>query len=545
MKKLLFFILLLFGADAFCQQDAWVYFTDKQNSQSYFDNPLTMLSQRALDRRTAQNIPLDIRDVPVTKAYIDEVEATFLVTVLAKSKWLNAAHVRGPQSAIASLSDLEFVASIDFADDALDAGISDKHSNAKTVASQSSVTVTQRQMEAQANFNYGTSANQIEMLNGHMLHQQDHTGSGKIIAVMDAGFPGVNSSAPFARLFDNGLVLGGYNFVDRNDNIYTRNNHGTMVLSTMGGFEEGQLVGTAPDAGYYLFITEAIEYENPLEESLWVEAAEAADSLGVDVINTSLGYPDFDNPAYNYSYEERNGTKAFISRGADIAFSRGMVVVVSGGNEGGSEDNHVSVPADAIEVLSVGAVTPSEGYAGFSSIGPTIDGRVKPDVVAQGQTAVVAIQTGEITTANGTSFSGPIIAGMAATLWSAAPGLTNRQVTDLIRQSADLFNNPTAQKGYGVPDFALALQNALSVSQNEKERFVLWPNPVRNSIHVESSLAATSIAFKIYNLLGQLVLQGDLDQQTRSLDCSALDPGIYVYSLSCANVRQTGKFIKN
>ncbi|MBD3583620.1 S8 family serine peptidase [Flavobacterium selenitireducens] len=544
MKKLLFIVALFSGFACFSQQDAWIYFSDKQNAQFYFDNPLEMLSQRALDRRSAQNIALDIKDVPLTQSYVDQVDAASGITILSRSKWLNAVHVRGFQQSINALANLSFVSSIDFANDALDATSdrrSQKPDRQKNAAAKSDIA---RQFDVQADFSYGNSANQIQMLNGQVLHQQDHTGAGKIIAIMDAGFPGVNTAAPFQRLFDNNLILGGYNFVDRDQNIYSRNDHGTLVLSTMGGYSEGQLVGTAPDAQYYLFITEAIEYENPLEESLWVEAAEMADSLGVDVINTSLGYPDFDNPAYNYSYEERDGTKAFISRGADIAFSRGMVVVVSGGNEGNGDDNHVSVPADALDVLSVGAVTASENYASFSSIGPTADGRVKPDVVAQGVAAVVSDETGEITFANGTSFSGPIIAGMVATFWSAVPELTNRQVVDFIRQSADLFNNPTPQKGYGVPDFSLALQNALSVEESRADTFVLWPNPVRDALYLERPQADT-VALEVYDQLGQIVLKGEFGPQSRGVDCSKLTSGIYLYSLSGESGKQRGKFIKN
>lgn len=545
MKKLLFITMLLIGANAFSQQDAWVYFSDKQNVQFYLDNPLEMLSQRALDRRAAQNIPLDFLDVPITQSYVVQVEAAAGITVMAQSKWLNAVHVRGSQISISGLSSLPFVSAIDFADDALDSN-SDKKSNKRDANEDAfSPNANHKVLDVQANFDYGNSANQIQMLNGHILHQQDFTGAGKIIAVLDAGFPSVDSAQPFERLWDNNLILGGYNFVDDNDDIFTRNNHGTMVLSTMGGYTEGQLVGTAPDAQYYLFITEAIEYENPLEESLWVEAAERADSLGVDVINTSLGYPAYDNPNYDYSYEERNGIKAFITRGADIAFTRGMVVVVSAGNEGQSPDNHISVPADGFNVLSIGAVTSTENYAAFSSIGPTVDGRVKPDVVAKGQNAVISNTAGDITTANGTSFSGPIIAGMVATFWSAVPDLTNQQVVDFIRQSADLYNNPTPQKGYGVPDFSLALQNALSVSQPQKDGFIVWPNPVTNTINVKFPEQASSATLEVYNSLGQIVMTKNLDLEQPNVDCSSLSSGIYVYSVSTANGKQTGKFIKS
>ncbi|RZJ67419.1 MAG: T9SS type A sorting domain-containing protein [Flavobacterium sp.] len=542
MKKLLVLIAFVFSSVAFAQQDAWVYFNAKPNSQFYFDNPLEMLSQRALDRRAAQNIAVDLVDVPIHQPFVDQVEAASGITVLATSKWLNAIHVRGSVIAINALANLTFVSSVDFADDSLDSR-SAKSGAPKYVPTANH---TQKVLDTQVDFAYGGSANQIQMLNGHLLHQQDFTGSGKIIAVLDAGFPNVNTAAPFQRLLDNNLILGGYNFVDRDDNIYSRNNHGTLVLSTMGGYVENQLVGTAPDAQYYLFITEAIEYENPLEESLWVEAAERADSLGVDVINSSLGYPSYDNPAYDYSYEERDGMKAFITRGADIAFTRGMVVVVSAGNEGSSDDPFVSVPADGFNVLSIGAVTSTEAYATFSSIGPTTDGRVKPDVVAKGQGATVANTQGNVATSNGTSFSSPIMAGMIATFWSAVPNLTNQQVVNFVKQSADLFANPTALKGYGVPDFALALQNALlSTPSSAKKEFTIYPNPVADIITINFPETATSATMTIFDASGKTVLTKHVDRQRNSVDCSNINPGVYFYSIVSDGAKQTGKLIKS
>ena len=226
----------------------------------------------------------------------------------------------------------------------------------------------------------------------------------------------------------------------------------------MGGYTEGQLVGTAPDAQYYLFVTEDVASENPVEESYWVEAAEEADRLGVDIITSSLGYFGYDNPSYSYTYSDLTGNSAFASRGANIAFSKGIIVVASAGNSGATSNPYIGVPAEATNVLAIGAVQANENYAAFSSIGPSFDGRVKPDVMAQGQNAVVATTAGSITTVSGTSFSGPIMAGMIASFWQAVPTLTNQQVVNLVKQSSDRFNLPTFQYGYGIPDFQLALQ---------------------------------------------------------------------------------------
>ena len=533
MKNLYLFGLLLFTFSGFSQQDAWVYFNDKPSAQAYFDNPLSMLNQRSLDRRTAQNIPLDINDIPIEQSYVNAVSSASGITVMAKSKWLNAVHVRGGSFAINALSSLAFVSEIDFADNSLN----------NRMVSVVNNTPLNKTTDAQIVYPYGNSANQIQMLNGHLLHEQDYTGTGKIIAVLDAGFPQVDVVQPFAMIRDNNQILGGYNFVAGNDDFYSGNSHGTLVLSTMGGYTANQLVGTAPGASYYLYITEDIANENPVEESYWVEAAETADSLGVDIINTSLGYFDYDNPAYSYSFNDIDGVTSFISRGADIAFSRGMVVVVSAGNSGSSG---IGVPADAVNVLTVGAVTPAGNYANFSSIGPTADGRIKPDVMAQGQAAVLSNTNGNIVTASGTSFSGPIIAGMVASFWQSAPSLTNTQVVQLIKQSASLYNNPNNMMGYGIPNFQQALDLALlSVINHAAATFVLFPNPVIDTISITWPDGQPSATLTFYNGLGNQVMQHNVTAANTSVDLKTLTSGIYFYKIVSAIGVQSGKLIKS
>lgn len=536
MKKITVFLLVLSGFWVQAQEDAWVYFTAKTNGQAYFENPLSMLSQRALDRRANQGIALDIKDVPIEQTRIDQVEGVANVAVFAQSKWLNAVHVRGAIAAIRSLENLAFVDRVDFANNALDV--------AGKIHSKDSQKINKK-FETLVEFPYGNSANQIQMLNGHLLHQQDFTGSGKIIAVLDAGFPEVDVAQPFARLRDNNKILGGYNFVDRNNDYYSRNSHGTLVLSTMGGYKANELVGTAPDASYYLFITEDINSETPLEESLWVEAAETADSLGVDIINSSLGYFNYDNPAYSYDYADMNGITAFASRGADVAFSRGMVVVVSAGNSGGSSNPNIGVPADAINVLTIGAVKSDESYAAFSSIGPSADGRVKPDVVAKGQSATVSSTSGAIITASGTSFSGPIIAGMVASFWQAAPWMTNAQVMQFVKQSADQFLNPDTEKGYGVPDFQQALNIAnLAVPEQDVKPFFVYPNPMQDALFVSFPDDFGMAEIVIYNQLGQQMTKQQIARGNHSVNVSDLQSGVYYYKIISAKITQSGKVIK-
>lgn len=536
MRKSVFLLLILLNFAAFAQEDAWVYFNAKPNAQAFFDNPLSELKQRSLDRRILQNIPLDIKDAPIHQPFINQITAASGIAVLAKSKWLNCLHVRGTFEDINALLSLAFVGQIHFADNTL---------NSRTIMPKSFQAVN-KQLEVETTFNYGNSLNQIHMLNGDLLHQQNFTGTGKIIAVLDAGFPNVNTLQPFQRLRDNNQILGGYDYVSKDSLVYTGDTHGTMVLSTMGGFKDGQLVGTAPDAKYYLFITEDVASENPVEESNWVEAAESADRVGADVITSSLGYFAFDNPNYGHTYADMTGNEAFGSQGANIAFSRGMVVVASAGNEGANAEPHVGVPAEATNVLAIGAVKANRLYATFSSVGPTFDGRIKPDVMAQGQAAVLSNpNTGAITTANGTSFSGPIMAGMIATFWGAVPTLTNQQVVDFVKQSSDKFTNPNMQYGYGIPDFQLALNNALLLTAAfSNSKVIVYPNPAKEflSLSFPSSFQNGEIIF--YNSLGQNVLNQSLSNENTTVSLEKLRSGIYWYKIQSNNFTQTGKMIK-
>ena len=283
MKKLLLVIAFLISLPFFGQEDAWVHLQDKPNSDTYLATPLTMLSQRALERRARQNISLDMKDVPLDAGYYAQIKNTNGITVLAKSKWLNAIHVQGTQEDINNLPSIfPFVAQIEFA-----------HTSLNTIgksAQRSSHSKNKNKFAAmKTSYNYGTTSTQVTMLNADFLHQEGYTGAGMLIAVIDAGFPNVDELLAFQKLRDDDQILGGYDFVNRSTNFYTGNNHGTNVLSDIAGYIEGVFIGTAPDASFYLFISEIAETETVLEETLWVEAAERADSLGVDVINTSLG----------------------------------------------------------------------------------------------------------------------------------------------------------------------------------------------------------------------------------------------------------------
>ncbi|WP_458627322.1 S8 family serine peptidase [Winogradskyella sp. PC D3.3] len=537
MKNSFTLLLLIFITYSYAQEDAWVYLIDKPNVAESIANPISILTQKAIDRKQNYNIAIDERDVPVNEAYISELKNQTGITVLAKSKWFNAVHVRGTEADINALMNLTFVETIAFANHSLNASLRSTTQYSKTEIEDETTT-----------FTYGDTQNQVEMITVDHLHLADFTGEGITIAVMDAGFPNVNTMAAFQRLRDNGGLLNGYDFVDRNEDVYafTGNNHGTKVLSTMAAFVQDQYVGTAPDASYYLFRTEDSGSENPVEESYWVEAAERADSLGVDMINTSLGYQTYDNSNYDYTPLDMNGQTAYISKGASIAAEKGILVVVSAGNSGATTWQTVGAPADSPKVLSIGGVDADGNYVAFSSQGSAAQvGYQKPDVVARAGTAYVIDEFNSIVQNNGTSFSGPIVCGGIASLWQAIPDVSPTALMDLVRQSASQYNMPDDFLGYGIPDLDLARSNALSIDESYLQGFHFYPNPVATKLTIEMPYAADQLEVSIYNQLGQEVLKQWLTETSNVVNVTNLASGIYLIKLSTTTNSKTFKFIKS
>jgi serine protease AprX len=553
MRKLLLFLCVIFSIKAFAQaEDAWLFLKDKPNSTAFLDSPLMMLSQKAIERRQKLNISLDEKDVPIYIDYYNQLKNEGNIVVLGKSKWLNAVHIQGTVSQINGLPpNFPFIDHIEFANKSLN---TDAKKRIKKIVPNHLNKFTNHKTD----FNYGSADNQIKMLKGDVLHQQGLTGKGQIIAVIDAGFPNVNTLDPFKRIRENNQILGGYNFADRNDNFYSRNNHGTHVLSTIAGYIEDEFVGTAPDAKFYLFISEIAETETVLEETLWVEAAERADSLGVNVINTSLGYTTYDNPNHSHSYEDMDGKTTFISRGAEIAASRGMLLVNSVGNSGNSDWKYMGAPADAPSVIAVGAVDASGNIASFSSFGPTADNRIKPEILAQGANSVIInFSNGEASTSSGTSFSGPIMAGLIACLNDnegvilKSASKKSKNLIDYLKEelykSADRYNSPTNQYGYGIPNFEIAFTNYSSASTID-ETFLnaikVSPNPVTTFFEIEGLQGdLKEYKLKLYNVLGKVVYQLK-EITTNTIDVSHLKKGLYLLKISKENLEKTTKIIK-
>ncbi|MBF4983230.1 S8 family serine peptidase, partial [Nonlabens mediterrranea] len=346
------------------------------------------------------------------------------------------------------------------------------------------------------------------------------------IAVTDSGFPNVDTNAAFHQLRNNNGIAGGYDFVAGDNSFYGDHYHGARVLSIMAAHDTGNFEGSAPDAQYYLFRTEDNATETPVELSYWVAAAERADSLGVDVINVSLGYLGFDNPAESLSYTDLDGQTAFISRGANVAFEKGMFVVVSAGNSGASTSHpYISAPADANGAFTVGSVTATEQLSNFSSIGPTFDNRLKPNVVAQGSSTALINENGALVSGSGTSYSAPLISGAVACLIQAYPNLTPLQLKNAIEQSADNYTTPDNQFGYGIPDFGAVFQT-LSISQTSDFIFHYYIND-RAQLVLDLPEEFPAVTSRLYNLMGQCVWNGKL-QDEMPLDLKVYTSGIYI-----------------
>ena len=538
MRKLLIVLTILSIQQGVAQsQDAWVFFADKENVEVSLADPILIMTQEAIDRKELHGTAIDERDVPVNENYITQIKNATGITVRSKSKWMNCVYVIGSQPNIESLLDLSFVTNVEYADKSLNlfpgAPIENKFSLEE--AGQNII------------YNYGAATNQIEMLSGDYLHELDYSGEGMIVAVLDAGFPSIDTNPGFQKMRDENRILGTYDFEARTENVDGTSSHGFVTSSDIGGFLQNEFVGTAPQASFYFFVTEYTPSETPVEEAWWVEALERSDSLGVDVVNTSLGYRGFDNPNYDHTYEDLDGQTTFSARGANIAFDKGMILVTSAGNGGNTSFPTVGTPGDSPGTLTVGAVNSNGIYVAFSSIGPTVDGRVKPDVMAQGSNAAVINTGGNVDFSSGTSFSSPIMAGVITCLWQSRPDVPNGHIMQIVKESANLYNNPTDQMGYGIPNFEnayLALQELGLEDDFLMSNFALYPNPVTSKINISFPEGISNGTFTIYSILGNKVLSTEISRNLNSVNMESLNSGMYIASINSNNKQISFKIIK-
>ena len=549
MKSYLLFFFWLISVTSVAAQTGkagiirkhFIYFKDKANTPYSIADPKRFLSDKALERRQKQGISLSIRDLPVNPDYVKSLSARG-ATVWYTSKWLNAAVVYCDSTVLQNLLQLPFVKS----GQALSRKITNQTKSEPGVKKPDSKDLLLR--TANSRTDYGKAFNQANLIGAIDLHTAGFRGENMNVAIFDGGFPGVDGISAFNHLFAENKIKGTYDFVGKDTYVYERDNHGTNVLSTMAAYQPGTFIGTAYGANYFLFITEDSGSEHHIEEVNWLLAAEYADSAGVDVINSSLGYNSFDAPSVDYTYQDMNGQNAIITKAADIAAGTGMLVVNSAGNEGSKEWRYISAPADGDSVLTVGAVDSLGRLASFSSVGPTADGRLKPNLVAQGVYSSVLTRSGAVSRANGTSFSSPILAGMAACFWQSQPGLTNMEVIQKLEASASKSANPDNLFGYGIPNGYKAYEKA----REEQNKTKLFPNPAPRSgsifLELGREFLNQRLTVNIYNMIAQRMLtqtfQSKPERELLTLNINALSPGMYGCTVIGTSARQSFKFIK-
>jgi serine protease AprX len=513
----------------------WVQFTDKTNTPYSVAAPEQFLSARSIERRQRQDIAIDATDLPVDPVYVSALLAAGEMELVNVSKWFNAVTIRSTDTlALDTLGALPFVQQMRATG-----------GNGQPVAIDKYPVFLKQEIGTEYATRYGASFRQIEMMNGHLLHEAGARGEGMLIGVLDSGFDQTDSLSTFAELrARNGIVLT-RDMAFHDGDVYNDHYHGRSVLSCMAGHWPGKLLGTAPQADYVLLRTEVSESEYLWEEDNWVAGAELCDSIGCDVLNTSLGYTQFDDSTTDHTYADMDGRTARISIAATMAARKGMIAVNSAGNSGGNDWHFISAAADADSILAVGAVGNDRSVAGFSSYGPSADGRVKPDVAAVGLGAIGLGADGrDVQPINGTSFSGPITCGLVACLWQLHPDRSGQEILWAVRNSASRHTDPDDRIGYGIPDFYRAHLLLGGVDRTNLEgSFVLgtYPSPFTDHFQVELFTGGTDLLeLDLVDATGRVVWHATdaLDPMTYKVvrvgdvSLTALPAGAYVLRLA-------------
>nr|WP_299418714.1 S8 family serine peptidase [uncultured Emticicia sp.] len=520
-----FFLGCIFDSFAQTKYKYLVLLKDKDGSPFSVNSPLAYLSQKAIDRRFKQGITVKSSDLPPNPVYISSIQQTG-ATILYKSRWMNAVLVEATESQKNTIIALPSVKGIEF---------NRPLTQARQISIKDKFTIKNTE-----SLNYGDATAQIQLLGADVMHNQGFHGEGMLVALLDDGFLNVNTSECLQHLVQQNKIVKVYDFVDNDNTVYLQGGHGTAVLSTMAGYIDNQMISPAFGASIALFRTEDIFSETPLEEANWLFAAEMADSLGVDIISSSLGYSTFDNSADNYTPVMMNGNTALCTRAADLATERGIVVVISAGNSGNDPSwQIITAPADADSVLAIGAVTRTGNYASFSSRGNSADGRTKPDVVAVGSGTALCNISGFASTSYGTSFSAPLVAGLVAGFWQANPHLTAQEVTYCIRKSGHQFTTPDMLLGYGYANFSRAntiAQNELSISAIEPNADlvsikILPSNKANIEIRFSNSLINNNLRIVFIQQITQQIIYQDTftltaNQTSKTISFDMLSPDI-------------------
>ena len=534
------YVLFLFAfvwAGAEAQQNRYmVFFKYKEGISQSLSRPIEFLSEKAIQRRLKQNIEITADDLPVSNAYVQGV-SDIGVDVFFRTRWMNGVLVQCDPSLLPSIEALAYVDRVE-----LVAPLGTLQNGGRRSFN----------LRRKSNHTGSETETQLQMLGLDQMHDGNYKGQGVTIAILDSGFPGVNSAPAFQNIFSEQRFAPdvSYDFVHNSPDVFQYDDHGTEVLSVIGAEVPDAFTGGAYEASFQLFVTEDVPTEYRIEEYNWLFAAERADSAGVDIIHSSLGYYDFDDPAMNYTKAQMDGRTAIVTRAAQSAADRGIVVITSAGNEGTIASwRIITAPADAVDVLAVGGVNAALQKVPSSSIGPSADNRIKPDLAALGSGVKVVRATGQISTASGTSLAAPLVTSLAAGVLQRYPELGNKEVISLLRQTASQAKNPDNLLGFGIPNFRAIVNYQEGVAQTRP--FEIYPNPLKDDTLTISPYdpdVIDSCEVEIISSQGQIIGRGtvyfDWLNRTYQADMSAMAPGVYFIRIHSEKTRHTFKLVK-
>ena len=535
---LMFLYILIFIVQGHCRESGiyTISLTDKEGTPFSMDHPEAFLSSRSLQRRARCHLPVTYDDLPVSQRYIDSLH-TLGMKIICRSKWFNTVTAYSRDTLLLdTITRLSFVREI------------------KLVKPDHPVKSKQiKWAEPESPAGNSFFPVQLRMLHGDTLHRMGFTGKGLLISILDAGFYHADILPAFDSLWSHGQIKGTWDFIEQSPQVFDDHPHGMNVLSILAGIVPGQLKGSAPGADYWLLRTEDVYSEYPVEEEYWTAGAEFADSVGSDIIHSSLGYYVFDDPSLSYSYQDMNGRTTTVARAAVMAARRGMVVVVSAGNEGNKDWHYIISPADADSILAVGAVDSLQYPASFTSFGPSSDNRVKPDVSTMGVNILIQGSDGTVVRGNGTSFSSPLISGLTACLWQAFPEMDAQEIIRTVRESSSHYLSPDHRIGYGIPDYLMAYTrlNLIRYFSGHLSPLLVYPNPFTDHLTiVVKANEPASIQILLFDMTGRKVLAqtyANIKQGIRIIPTdmgNMLSAGGYIMQVINGQTRTTVKIVK-
>jgi serine protease AprX len=453
-----------------------VYFKDKTNSNYSIDHPEEFLSKASIDRRAKWNIPIQTQDLPVNPSYIKAIQTVDGIDVINSSRWLNALEISSNSIGIDlnHILAFDFVKSVEFLgrqktytiqkSESIDEKYLNRARELQTLKSDTTKLILEREQ-------YKKSYEQIQVMNLPELQNRLGRHPDIHIAVFDAGFNDAYKVPGMEDLLTTKTII--KDFVDYDNSVYEDDAHGCKVLSFMKTYNPGTYIGSAPFAQYTLIRTEQAYSEYPTEEFNWLLAAEFADSLGVDLIVSSLGYNVFDDVNLSHTKSDLDGKTSIIAKAANSAYQRGILVTTSAGNEGMNAWHKIGTPADAPGVIAIGACTKNGFYANFSSCGPSSDGRIKPDFIVPGYQVQVASPRG-VYAGNGTSYATPLFGGAVSNLLALFPKTALKDIRYALVRSATHRHYPDTAYGYGIPDLSLAMYFLDSMKNTSVQSDIFW-----------------------------------------------------------------------